>query len=62
MPFFILISDFSMDILYTSRDINLGDLQKDKLIQRKEATVCSKLATFLVMEGENKYVPTSRAK
>ena len=43
-----------MDIPNTSRGINLGDFQKDKLIWRKEATIYSELATLVVTEGENK--------
>lgn len=51
-----------MDTLYTFRVIKLGHFQKDKLTQTKEATIYSELATFLVMEGENKSVSTSGAK
>ena len=43
-----------MDIPNTSRGINLGDFQKDKLILGKEATIYFELATLVVMEGENK--------
>lgn len=44
-----------MDILYTFRLSELDNFRKkDKLIQKKEATIYSELATFLVMEGENK--------
>lgn len=52
MPFFIFI--VSMDMVYTLRGIPLGNLQKEKLSQRKEGTIYSEHATFLAMEGENK--------
>lgn len=52
MPFFIFI--VSTDMVYTFKGISLGNLQKEKLIQRREGTIYSERAAFLATEGENK--------